>query len=171
MSLVPLLSSSPIIQIHAYCAVAAFGLGAVQFASGKGNARHRTLGRIWVVLMAVTALSSFFIWTIRTWGPFSPIHILSLVTLAGLWRAIAHARAGDIAAHRALMRMLYLGALVVAGLFTFAPGRIMNRVVFGPDGAGPLEWAVFGLAVFLVAAAAFVAINRRRQSPRRAYAR
>jgi len=29
------------------------------------------------------------------------------------------------------MILLFLGALVVAGLFTFLPGRIMNNVAFG----------------------------------------
>jgi uncharacterized membrane protein len=29
------------------------------------------------------------------------------------------------------MTYLFLGALVVAGLFTLVPGRVMHRVVFG----------------------------------------
>ena len=30
------------------------------------------------------------------------------------------------------MISIFLGALVIAGLFTFLPGRIMHAVVFGP---------------------------------------
>jgi hypothetical protein len=30
------------------------------------------------------------------------------------------------------MIMIFVGALVIAGLFTFVPGRIMHAVFFGP---------------------------------------
>jgi uncharacterized membrane protein len=33
--------------------------------------------------------------------------------------------------HRSTMIGLYVGALVIAGLFTFVPGRIMHKVLFG----------------------------------------
>jgi uncharacterized membrane protein len=33
--------------------------------------------------------------------------------------------------HRFTMLGLFCGALVIAGLFTLAPGRIMHKVVFG----------------------------------------
>lgn len=167
MSLAPLLSAAPVIQIHAFCAIAAFVLGAVVLFGTKGDTRHKFMGRVWVGLMVITAASAFFIHTLRLWGPFSPIHILSVVTLLALWRAVAHARSGRIAAHRTIMRNLYLGALVAAGLFTFYPGRIMNRVAFGPDGATPAQWAAFGAVVALMAAGAFALANRQRTFTRR----
>jgi len=34
--------------------------------------------------------------------------------------------------HRNSMVGLFVGALVIAGAFTFLPGRIMHAVVFGP---------------------------------------
>jgi uncharacterized membrane protein len=37
-----------------------------------------------------------------------------------------------VARHRSAMIAIFTGALVVAGLFTFVPGRIMHTVVFGP---------------------------------------
>jgi uncharacterized membrane protein len=36
-----------------------------------------------------------------------------------------------LAARRRIMTLMFAGALVVAGLFTLVPGRIMHRVVFG----------------------------------------
>jgi uncharacterized membrane protein len=36
-----------------------------------------------------------------------------------------------VRAHRSAMLGLFLGALVIAGLFTLVPGRIMHAVVFG----------------------------------------
>ena len=131
MSLAPLLDASPTIQIHAFAAMAAVVLGAVQLAAAKGTLPHRTVGWIWVSLMAAICISSFFIHTIRLWGPWSPIHLLSIFTLATLPVAVWRAHRHDVARHRNAMISLYLGALVIAGLFTFWPGRIMHAVVFG----------------------------------------
>ncbi|MBR0721043.1 DUF2306 domain-containing protein [Bradyrhizobium manausense] len=131
MSLAPLLDAAPAIPLHAFAAMAAFVLGIVQFAAPKGTLPHRTLGWIWVALMAVVALSSFWIHQIRLVGPFSPIHLLSIFTLVMLPLAVWRARTHRVVAHRWTMIFLFTGALVVAGLFTLVPGRIMYRVIFG----------------------------------------
>jgi uncharacterized membrane protein len=132
MTLAPLLDASPAIQFHAFAAMAAFGLGVVQLAAPKGTLPHRTIGWIWVALMAVVSVSAFFIHMIRLWGAWSPIHLIAIFTLAMLplavWRAHIHA----VPAHRNAMIALFFGALVIAGLFTFMPGRIMHAVAFGP---------------------------------------
>jgi uncharacterized membrane protein len=131
MNFAPLLEAAPAIPLHAFAAMAAFALGLVQFAAPKGTLPHRTVGWIWVGLMLVVALSSFWIHGIRMVGPFGPIHLLSIFTLVilplGVWRAHTH----HVASHRRIMIFIFAGALVVAGLFTLVPGRIMNRVVFG----------------------------------------
>ncbi len=132
MSLAPLLNAAPQIPLHAFAAMAAFVLGLVQFAAPKGTLPHRTIGWIWVALMAVVAVSSFWIHQIRLVGPFSPIHLLSIFTLVmlplGVWWAHRH----DVIRHRRVMVLTFTGALVIAGLFTLLPGRIMHAVVFGP---------------------------------------
>ena len=131
MSLAPLLDAAPAIPLHALAAMAAFVLGIVQFAAPKGTLPHRTIGWIWVLLMAGVAISSFWIHTIRLVGPFSPIHLLSIFTLVmvplAVWRAHTH----RVADHKRIMIMTFSGALVIAGLFTLVPGRIMHAVVFG----------------------------------------
>jgi uncharacterized membrane protein len=131
MSLAPLLNASPTIQAHAFAAMAAFALGFVQLSAPKGTLPHRAMGFVWVALMLAVVISSFFIHVIRLWGPWSPIHLLSIFTLGvlpiGVWRAHKH----DVAGHRRTMIGLFTGALVVAGIFTFYPGRIMHAVVFG----------------------------------------
>jgi uncharacterized membrane protein len=131
MTLQPFLQASPVIQAHVAAALAALVLGALQFGLRRGGGRHRLMGRLWVGLMAVVALSSFGISGLRQVGPFSWIHLLSVLTLAGLVRAVLYARQGNIRAHRWAMIGLYLGALVITGLFTLLPGRIMGHVVFG----------------------------------------
>lgn len=131
MSLAPLLAAPAEIPLHAFAAMAAFALGVVQFAAPKGTLPHRTIGWIWVGLMLIVALSSFWIHTIRLVGPFSPIHLLSIFTLIIVPLAVWRARHHDVTAHRRIMMFTFTGALVVAGLFTLLPGRTMHAVVFG----------------------------------------
>jgi uncharacterized membrane protein len=132
MSLAPLLDAAPAIPVHAMAAMAAFALGVVQFAAPKGTLPHRTVGWIWVSLMAIVAASSFWIHEIRLLGPWSPIHLLSILVLAMLPVAVIAARGHNVSRHRKTMIGIFSGGLIIAGLFTFLPGRIMHAVVFGP---------------------------------------
>ena len=131
MSLAPLLAASPAIQVHAFAAMGAFVLGIVQLVAPKGSLPHRTLGWIWVALMATVAVTSFFVHQIRLWGPWSPIHLLSIFVLIMLPVAIWQAHRHKVTSHRFTMIGIFTGALVIAGVFTFFPGRIMNHVVLG----------------------------------------
>jgi uncharacterized membrane protein len=131
MSLAPLLDAAPAIPLHAFSAMAAFALGILQFAAPKGTLPHRTLGWVWVLLMASVAVSSLWIHQLRLLGPWSPIHLLSIFTLVMLPLAVWRAHTHRVADHRRIMILLFTGALVVAGLFTLLPGRIMRAVVFG----------------------------------------
>jgi uncharacterized membrane protein len=131
MSPAPLLDAEPAVLLHAVAAMSAFALGLVQFAAPKGTLPHRTIGWVWVALMAAVAVSSFWIHSIRLLGPWSPIHVISLYTLGALPLAVWAARRHRVVAHRRAMIMLFSGALVIAGLFTLLPGRIMHKVVFG----------------------------------------
>jgi len=132
MTLTPLLNASPVIQIHAFAAITAFVIGVVQLAAPKGTIPHRLVGWSWVMLMLTVAISSLFIHIIRLWGPWSPIHLLSILTLTALPLAVLHARRHNVRRHRNAMTSLFMGALVIAGVFTFLPGRIMHAVAFGP---------------------------------------
>ena len=131
MALAPLLDATAPIPLHAIAAMTAFVLGVVQLSAPKGTLPHRTLGWIWVGLMLAVAISSFWIHKIQLWGPWSPIHLLSIFTLCmlplGVWRAHHH----QVRDHRLIMISVFTGALVIAGLFTLLPGRIMHSVVFG----------------------------------------
>ena len=112
--------------------MAALTFGIVQLAAPKGTLPHRTLGWIWAVLMAVVAGGSFLIHEIKLWGDWSPIHVLSIFTLVMLVVGVTAARAHDVRRPRTAMIGIFAGGLVIAGVFTFLPGRIMHAVVFGP---------------------------------------
>ena len=131
MAFAPLLDASPAIQVHAFAAIAALALGTVQMAAPKGTLPHRAIGWTWVILMALIAISSFFIHTICSFGGFSWIHLLSILTLIMLPIGVLRAHRHQVQAHRKTMIALFAGALILAGLFTLVPGRIMSDVVFG----------------------------------------
>jgi uncharacterized membrane protein len=159
MDILPLWHSTLAIQIHAAAAILATVLGAMVLLSRKGTPHHKLMGRVWVTVMAVTAMSSFFIAELRMFGPYSAIHGLSVLTLVVLVRAIHFARTGNIKAHRASMTSLYGFSLILAGAFTLVPGRRMYEVVFA-DGGVTAAW--IGAIGFVVIVSAILAPRLRR---------
>lgn len=124
---------SLVVQIHLVAALLALALGAWQLIAARGGARHRIVGRLWVLAMAVTALSSFGITGKLGWswlGGYSAIHGLSLWILVCLALAVRAARARLFPAHRRWMVGAYAG-LVGAGVFAaLSPGRVVGHWLF-----------------------------------------
>lgn len=114
---------TPIILAHTVAAFAALGVGLVVFLRRKGTPGHRRLGRAWAVLMLIVLLSSF---GIRTSGSFSWLHLLSVGSLLVLAAAIYHAVRGNVRTHRRMMTGLFAGGLVIAGMFTLLPSRLLG---------------------------------------------
>jgi uncharacterized membrane protein len=134
----PLLAAPWPVIVHFFTVVPAFFLGAWLLAvSRKGAPAHRALGKVYLGLMAITAFTAIFIDAFSTLSvPVGPlriglIHLFIPLTFWSVYRTRKALSAGDIEAHRASMRGLYLGGLIIAGLLTFAPGRIMYRMFFG----------------------------------------
>lgn len=148
MTLAPLFDAPTVIQLHVAAALLSVVLGPVAILRRSRDSVHRAAGRVWVVSMAITAGSSFWINETPMIGPFSVIHVLSVITLFGLGNAVRAIRAGDVARHGAIMRALYAQALMLAGAFTFFPGRRMSEAIF--PGRPLLGFAVM-LAVAAVA--------------------
>ena len=86
------------------------------------------------MLMSITGVlhSSFTPFSISA-GPIrlGLIHLFIPLTINGIWQTRRALRTGNIAAHKASMRGLYIGGLIIGGLLTFIPGRIMYRMFFG----------------------------------------
>ncbi|QLC25600.1 DUF2306 domain-containing protein [Parasphingopyxis algicola] len=114
---------SPAVAVHLASVLPALPIGALILYGRKGDARHRLLGRIWVMLMLVAAISSF-------WFALSFIHIFSLVVLVSVPLSLWRLRQGDITGHRRAMEGMYIG-LVIAGAFAFIPGRFLGDLAFG----------------------------------------
>lgn len=151
MNITPFIEAGPAIQIHMLAALAALFLGAFVLLRRKGGAAHKRNGKLWVWLMMITSLSGFFIHEIRVWGDYSPIHIISALVPAGLVLAVIAARRGDIARHRNIMKGTYVGGMLIAGGFTFLPGRL-NHEIFLSDGL-LTDFPVLHWSFALVAAA------------------
>jgi uncharacterized membrane protein len=150
MTLAPLLDASPVIKLHAFVAMGAFVLGAIQLAAPKGTISHRTIGWTWTALMMVMLGSAFFVHGALQWGPFDPklcwvppkslpwvrrcagIHLLTVFLFLAIPYAALHARRHNAGHHGRAMLTLLLVSLVVAGAFTLDTDRIMHAVVFGP---------------------------------------
>jgi uncharacterized membrane protein len=131
MTLAPLLNAPLVVQAHAIVALGLVILTVVLFTFKRGSRQHRILGWTWVISMGFVAMSSFWISTIGQFGPFSFIHLLSIFTLGSLVVNVRAARMHNVKAHQKGMKSLVFGALLIAGLFTLLPGRIMFEVLTG----------------------------------------
>lgn len=113
---------------HLATVLAALPIGVSQLLLPKGTIRHRAAGYAWCGLMTFTALVSFAIHAINP-GGLSPIHLFSVLTLVLVPVIIHRARAGQVAKHQRAVLGLIVGGLVIAGLFTFLPGRVLGVLV------------------------------------------
>ena len=129
IDLAPYFAEPAAVKIHVGAALSAFFIGLTLLLAPKGFRLHKTLGWTWVIAMAVTALSSFFITGLMGSG-YSPIHALSAWTMIGLPFGVAAARRKQIKKHRQQMTGMFIGAMMIAGHFTFLPGRLMWQIFF-----------------------------------------
>jgi uncharacterized membrane protein len=129
----------PVGWVHLVTILVATFLTPVMLLRRKGDRPHRALGWVWAAAMVLTAVTSLFF---KVRGPdvssmgvfsgdFSPIHILSVFVLVMVPVAVMRARRHDRAGHEGAIRGLVIGALLVAGFFTFPFGRLLGSWLFG----------------------------------------
>jgi len=127
---------TPLIALHMGCALGATVIGPVALwarRTGKAHpALHRFAGYVFVLLMLAAAISALFIRDFRlpNLGGFTPVHLLVPLTLGGLLLSFWHLSHKRIDHHRSIMRKLYFGACVTAGLFTLLPGRLLGDLLW-----------------------------------------
>lgn len=127
----------PLVWLHLVSILVATGLTPVMLLRRKGDGRHRRLGYVWVSAMLMTAATSLAFstrepagWGVFT-GDFSPIHLLSIFVLVQVPRIVTAARQHDRIGHERGVRGIVVGALLVAGFFTFPFGRMLGGWLLG----------------------------------------
>lgn len=118
------------IWLHLSTILVATALTPVMLLRPRGDRLHRQLGYVWVAAMFLTAAISLDIRLINH-GGFSPIHVLSVITMVQAPLLVWRARQHDWVRHRRAVRLMVAGALLVAGFFTFPFGRLMGNWLFG----------------------------------------
>ena len=116
-----------LIGTHAVAATLGLVLGATNLVRRRrGDLPHRTIGRVWLVLMYFTAFSSFWIQQLRP-GSFSWIHGLSAFTIVTLSLGLWNARRGNIRAHAGNMVGTYAGLWGAFIGVVAVPDRLVPR--------------------------------------------
>ncbi len=87
-----------------------------------------------MILMLFTATVTLFMPAAvggRILNHFGWIHLFSVLTFWTVPTAYLAIKKGNVKAHKRKMILLYFGALIIAGAFTFTPGRYLHNVFFG----------------------------------------
>lgn len=113
--------------IHLAAVIPAVVIGVTQLTAKKGTRPHKALGWLWVLAMAVAAVSSFWIMEQRKGEGWSVIHLLSAWVLIALSLAIWHIRRGNVRAHKRYMVGTLIG-LGAAGAGALMPGRFLAQL-------------------------------------------
>ena len=119
-----------VVWAHILTILVALTLTPVMLLRRRGDRPHRAFGWVWAGALFLTALISFWVRTINP-GGFSLIHLLSVLTIVQVPLIVRYARRHDWKKHRAAVRGMVTGALLVAGFFTFPFGRMMGSWLFG----------------------------------------
>jgi uncharacterized membrane protein len=120
--------------LHLATVVPSFFIGTALLFMKKGTNIHKKLGRVYMVLMLLTAFTTLFMPAHvgpRLINHFGWIHSFSLLTIVSVPRAYYTAKIGNIKSHKIAMISLYFGAIIIAGGFTFLPGRYLHSLFFG----------------------------------------
>ncbi len=128
MNFTPISQASTAIQIHLAAAVMAILLFMVIMMLRRGSRLHKFTGRIWVAIIAITSISSFWISEINHFAGFSAIHLLSIFTLVNCVIGVRAIRRGKLRTHRNAMIGIAVGGLLIAGGLSFVPGRTLYHV-------------------------------------------
>lgn len=119
-----------VVWLHLLTVAVALALTPVLLWRPRGTAAHRQMGYVWAGAMLLTAIDSLFV-RLQNHGQFSTIHALSAMTIVLVPVLVLSARNHDIARHRRAVRGMIIGALLIAGAFTFPFHRLLGRWLFG----------------------------------------
>ena len=123
-----------LMYFHLLTIVPCVFIGAYLLIVKKGNKIHRVLGRVYMLLMLITSILTLFMQAHvgpRLFNHFGFLHLFSVLTIYTVPTAYIAIKKGEVNKHKWKMILLYFGAIVIAGAFTFVPGRYLYEVFFG----------------------------------------
>lgn len=123
-----------LMKLHLITVVPCFIIGTMLLVIKKGTSTHKNFGRVYMILMLATALVTLFMPAEvgpRAFNHFGWIHCFSFLTIYTVPTAYWAIKKGDIKSHKRKMILLYFGAIIIAGGFTFTPGRHLHTLFFG----------------------------------------
>lgn len=123
-----------LMSLHLATVIPSFIIGTVLLIIKKGTKIHKIFGRVYMILMLITAMITLFM--PAQVGPtlmnhFGWIHSFSFLTIYTVPTAYLAIKKGNVKSHKRKMILLYFGAIIIAGGFTFMPGRYLHSVFFG----------------------------------------
>ena len=122
-----------LMYFHLITVVPCIFIGGYLLAARKGGPIHRKLGAAYMLLMTFTALIALFIPAgvgPQFLGHFGYLHLLSVIVLWTVPTAFMAVKKGKIKEHQRKMVILYVSGIIIAGGFTFFPGRFLNQLFF-----------------------------------------
>lgn len=122
-----------LMYVHLATVVPCFVIGTLLLVIRKGTRIHVGFGRVYMILMLFTATVTLFM--PAKVGPtildhFGWIHSFSFLTIYTVPTAYLAIKRGNVKAHKRKMILLYFGAIIIAGGFTFVPGRYLHELFF-----------------------------------------
>ena len=93
----------------------------------KGTKSHKAIGKAFVVLMLIAAISAIFIREINN-GSFSFIHLFVPLTFLGVYHAISRIRRKDVRGNRKAVKEMFFGALLIRPVNSKGTIRLLGRL-------------------------------------------
>jgi uncharacterized membrane protein len=115
------------IYIHLLAVLPALVLGIINLSLPKGTLMHKRIGKLWAVLMLITAISSLFI---MPTGSFTWLHLFSILVIVCIPVGVTSIRNGNIKRHTHCMLGAYLGTAISAYFAIMTPGRFLHGVLY-----------------------------------------
>ncbi|WP_026210686.1 DUF2306 domain-containing protein [Flexithrix dorotheae] len=128
------MSYTNLMYLHLITVIPCFIIGTLLLLIKKGTGIHKKFGWVYKILMVITAFITLFMPAQvgpRFLNHFGWIHGFSFLAIYTVPTAYMALKKGDIKSHKRKMIILYFGAIIIAGGFTFMPGRYLYEVFFG----------------------------------------
>ena len=123
-----------LMYLHLVTVIPCFIIGTILLLIKKGTPFHKKSGRVYMVLMLITAIITLFMPAkvgSSLFNHFGWIHLFSFITIYTVPTAYLAIKKGNVKSHKRKMILLYFGAIIIAGGFTFSPGRYLHELFFG----------------------------------------